>query len=156
MKKLTSLSLCALASAITLGIGTTFAQEQGTTPERTQDQYPTTEHAPQQQRSTAEVVAASAHITSQPANTILAAELIGSNVKSGTDQDLGSISDFIVDDDGQIVAVIVGVGGFLGVGEKDIAIAWDSVMRTMNEDGDGYDLQANMTELALRDTPAYE
>ena len=36
---------------------------------------------------------------------------------------IGEIMDVLVDRDGKIHALIVGVGGFLGIGEKDVAVA---------------------------------
>ncbi len=38
---------------------------------------------------------------------------------SKNDEDIGTINDLIIDEDGKINAVVVGVGGFLGMGEKE-------------------------------------
>jgi hypothetical protein len=62
----------------------------------------------------------------------------------------------VIDEDGQILAVIVEVGGFLGMGQKNVAIPWDSVERTMNEKGDGYELHVSATKEALTDAPEYK
>ncbi|MDM7459265.1 MAG: PRC-barrel domain-containing protein, partial [Paracoccus sp. (in: a-proteobacteria)] len=41
---------------------------------------------------------------------------------------IGSIKDLIVDGDtGELKAAIIGVGGFLGIGQKDIALPWDQL-----------------------------
>ncbi|WP_051231535.1 PRC-barrel domain-containing protein [Kaistia adipata] len=53
----------------------------------------------------------------------LASNLIGSTVYSGTDENLGKIVDILATDDGQVKAVVIGVGGFLGIGRKDVAVA---------------------------------
>ncbi len=55
----------------------------------------------------------------------LASKIIGTPVYDGTGTDannLGKINDFIVNKDGSIAAVILGVGGFLGLGEKQVAV----------------------------------
>ena len=61
-------------------------------------------------------------IVLQSENTILAADLIGLTVYSPTDEEVGEINDLIVSFEGVVEGVIVGVGGFLGIGEKDVAI----------------------------------
>jgi sporulation protein YlmC with PRC-barrel domain len=97
-----------------------------------------------------------AYLTSKPANSFRVDQLIGSDLKSRTDAGtIGSIGDLVIDKDGQILAVIVEVGGFLGIGQKNVAIPWDSVERTMNEKGDGYELHVSATKEALMDAPEY-
>jgi len=97
------------------------------------------------------------YLTSKPTNSFRVDQLIGSNLKSRTDAGtIGSISDLVIDEDGQILAVIVEVGGFLGMGQKNVAIPWDSVERTMNEKGDGYELHVSATKEALTDAPEYK
>jgi hypothetical protein len=43
------------------------------------------------------------------------------------DENIGDINDILVDRRGAVVAVIVGVGGFLGIGEKDVAIPFQAL-----------------------------
>jgi hypothetical protein len=96
------------------------------------------------------------YLTSKPTNSFRVDQLIGSSLKSRTDAGtIGSISGLVIDEDGQILAVIVEVGGFLGMGQKNVAIPWDSVERTMNEKGDGYELHVSATKEALTDAPEY-
>lgn len=97
------------------------------------------------------------YLTSKPANSFRVDQLIGSNLKSRTDAGtIGSISDLVIDEDGQILAVIVEVGGFLGLGQKNVAIPWDSVERTLNEKGDGFELHASASKDELTEAPEYE
>ncbi len=56
-----------------------------------------------------------------------ASELIGAEVKTTDDEDVGPVEELLIDESGQVVAVVVGVGGFLGIGEKNVAIGWDEV-----------------------------
>jgi sporulation protein YlmC with PRC-barrel domain len=58
---------------------------------------------------------------------MLASELIGTKVISANNESIGDINDVIVDRNGQAVAAIVGVGGFLGIGEKDVAVPFKSL-----------------------------
>ncbi|UXZ53217.1 PRC-barrel domain-containing protein [Halomonas sp. 7T] len=98
------------------------------------------------------------YLTSQPEGTFHADSLTGNQVKSSVedDEDIGTISDLIIDEDGQIRAVVVGVGGFLGMGEKDVAIEWDSLELTKDEDGDDYVIRVSASEDALENAEEYE
>jgi sporulation protein YlmC with PRC-barrel domain len=54
-------------------------------------------------------------------------KLVGLNVYNDSNESLGSISDLLTDKNGDIKAVVIGVGGFLGVGEHLVAVAFDKV-----------------------------
>jgi len=54
-------------------------------------------------------------------------KLIGRSVTNPQNETVGDIESVIVDTDGKVRTVIVGVGGFLGMGERHVAIAWDSL-----------------------------
>ncbi|WP_342446887.1 PRC-barrel domain-containing protein [Microvirga lotononidis] len=56
-----------------------------------------------------------------------ASKLDGLNVYSQDNEKIGDISELIVDSSGTIQAVVVGVGGFLGLGERDVAIPFDQI-----------------------------
>jgi sporulation protein YlmC with PRC-barrel domain len=63
-----------------------------------------------------------------------AAELIGDSVENPEGDVLGDIETLVVDEDGTIQHVIIGVGGFLGIGEKEVAIAWEQIEIVPEED----------------------
>ena len=54
-------------------------------------------------------------------------KLVGLNVYNDSNESLGSINDVLADKSGNIKAVVIGVGGFLGVGEHLVAVAFDKV-----------------------------
>jgi sporulation protein YlmC with PRC-barrel domain len=54
-------------------------------------------------------------------------KLIGIHVYNNENESIGSISDLLADKSGNIKAVVIGVGGFLGVGEHLVAIAFDQI-----------------------------
>lgn len=54
-------------------------------------------------------------------------KVVGLNVYNEANESLGSINDLLTDKQGNIKAVVIGVGGFLGVGERLIAIPYDKV-----------------------------
>lgn len=60
----------------------------------------------------------------------LVTRVIGQPVYDGTAADannLGNINDLVLDQNGNIAAVVVGVGGFLGLGEKQVAVDYSSL-----------------------------
>ncbi len=64
---------------------------------------------------------------------------------------IGTVDDVIVNDLGQISGLIIGVGGFLGVGEKDVAVAFNAVHAEM-KDGAWY-LTIDTTKDVLKSAP---
>lgn len=74
------------------------------------------------------------YLASVPANGMSASDLIGANVRTTGDEDVGSVTDLILDENGRVVAIVVGVGGFLGMGEKTVAIGWGGVTRSARSD----------------------
>jgi len=53
--------------------------------------------------------------------------ILGKEVRSGADENMGRIVDVIVDRSGQVRAAIIDFGGFLGVGSRKIAVAWSAL-----------------------------
>jgi sporulation protein YlmC with PRC-barrel domain len=56
-----------------------------------------------------------------------ASKVVGLNVYNANNESLGSINDLLTDQQGNIKAVVVGVGGFLGVGEHLVAVPFDKI-----------------------------
>jgi hypothetical protein len=66
---------------------------------------------------------------------------------------IGSVDDVIVSDSGQVTGFMVGVGGFLGAGEKDVAVPFTAVHAEM-KDGAWY-LTLDTTKDALKSAPGF-
>jgi sporulation protein YlmC with PRC-barrel domain len=64
---------------------------------------------------------------------------------------IGAVDDVIINDGGQVTGLIIGVGGFLGAGEKDVAVAFPAVRAEM-KDGAWY-LTLDTTKDALKSAP---
>ncbi len=81
----------------------------------------------------------------------LATEIIGETIYNSTGDDaeaIGDVNDFVLDQNGEIGAVVVGVGGFLGIGQKSVAINWADLELAQDMDGNNR-LIANMTREQL-------
>jgi sporulation protein YlmC with PRC-barrel domain len=66
-------------------------------------------------------------MTQETAGQWRASKLIGLYVYNDASEKIGDISELIVDRDGKLEAVVVGVGGFLGLGEHDVAIPYSQI-----------------------------
>jgi len=64
--------------------------------------------------------------SSQPGQ-MRASKLIGVNIKNNANETIGEINELILDKDGKIAAVVVGVGGFLGMGQREVALDYKSL-----------------------------
>jgi sporulation protein YlmC with PRC-barrel domain len=64
--------------------------------------------------------------SSQPGQ-MRASKLIGINIKNNANETVGEINELILDKDGKIAAVVVGVGGFLGMGQHEVAMDYKSL-----------------------------
>lgn len=87
----------------------------------------------------------------------LATQLIGENVYNGTGDDaqsIGDVNDIVIGPDGNIQAVVVGVGGFLGIGEKDVAVDYTQ-LEWAERNGDRW-LVAPMTKEQLQTQAAFD
>ena len=54
-------------------------------------------------------------------------KLMGLDVYNEANEKLGDVNELILDKDGKVSAVVIGVGGFLGMGEHDIAVTMDKL-----------------------------
>ncbi len=58
----------------------------------------------------------------RPQDQFRASDLMGSRVYGANNENIGEINDVLMDQSGRVHAVVIGVGGFLGIGEKDVAV----------------------------------
>jgi sporulation protein YlmC with PRC-barrel domain len=88
------------------------------------------------------------------ARIISANDFIGKRVYSTNNEDIGEVNDLILSDNGSVQAVVLGVGGFLGIGEKDVAVNMNSLK--MTPDGNSQRIMVEATKDALTAAPAYD
>jgi len=56
-----------------------------------------------------------------------ASKVVGLKIYNSSNENLGSVNDLLLDKEGRIASVVIGVGGFLGVGERYVALPFDKV-----------------------------
>ncbi|MXU65693.1 PRC-barrel domain-containing protein [Oceanomicrobium pacificus] len=82
--------------------------------------------------------------------------LIGQRVYDVNDEWVGELSEMIITEDGMVQAGIVDVGGFLGLGEKPVAIGFESFTITKADDGEEIRIYVDATEDQLEAMAEYE
>ena len=145
------LRTAASVAALTLALGVTGAAGQTT--------------APQQSSAPPATPAATAvpktpvpgQIVVQDANSILAKDLIGQTVYAPDKAKIGSITDLILSKDAKTIdGFVIGVGGFLGIGEKTVALKMDRLQMTPNSEGDGLVLMMGANKEELKNAPTFK
>ena len=71
--------------------------------------------------------------TEVPANAVLASQFMGQAVYTAANENIGEINDLIMNKELNNIVAIVGVGGFLGIGEKDVAIPIGDIAAVKDE-----------------------
>jgi sporulation protein YlmC with PRC-barrel domain len=93
--------------------------------------------------------------TSIPASSMTVTHWYKQNVYDPGDNKIGEIKDVLVDRDGKITALIVAAGGFLGMGEKDVAVPFNAVQVTSKDNNKWY-LVMNSTKDALKSAKGFK
>jgi sporulation protein YlmC with PRC-barrel domain len=93
-------------------------------------------------------------LTTLPQDATTVSNYYKQNVYDPSDAKIGEISDVLLNKQGKVDAFMVAVGGFLGVGEKDVAVPFDAVHATQR-DGKWY-LTMNATKDALKSARGYK
>jgi sporulation protein YlmC with PRC-barrel domain len=92
--------------------------------------------------------------TARPADT-RASKLIGQEVYNLNNENIGEVSDLIIDNGKTIKAIVVSVGGFLGLGERNVALDPASVVLSEMQDGSAR-MVVNTTKEQLKNAPAFD
>lgn len=81
-------------------------------------------------------------------------KLIGAKVENNAGDTVGDINDIILAKDGSASAAIIGVGGVLGVGEREVAVQFKSLQLSRDENGNAI-AKLNTTKDALKKAPQW-
>jgi len=77
------------------------------------------------------------------------------SVYDPSDNKIGEIMDLLVSREGKIEAMIIGVGGFLGMGEKDVAVPFNAVQFKTKDNNKWYPVM-NATKDSLKNAPGFK
>ena len=93
-------------------------------------------------------------LTTIPSDSVTLANYVRQNVYDGSDNKIGVVDDMVVDKSGTITAAIIGVGGFLGIGSKDVAAPFSALHLTQKNNK--WYLVMNTTKDALKSAPGFK
>ncbi len=95
------------------------------------------------------------YLAVKPAGNYFSTNIIGQEVTNNrNDEVIGTVEEILIDRNGQVGAVILSIGGLMGLGEKDVAIAWNQIERTMDDDNE-VKLSVDFSEASLADAPTF-
>jgi PRC-barrel domain len=98
--------------------------------------------------------AATQFVTQQPASEWLAHVFLGSAVQNTAGETVGDIADLVFSPAGHISTVVLGVGGFLGMGEKHVAVPYTALSFKAGPDGARL-IVVSATKDTLKAAPAF-
>ncbi|WP_264210686.1 PRC-barrel domain-containing protein [Leisingera thetidis] len=119
------------------------------------DPAPAGQTAPATGGTEASIAPVEGQIILQSEDTILAKDMIGLTVFSHEGDPVGDINNLIVNLDGAVEGVVIGVGGFLGIGEKEVAIELNKI-KLVTPEGGGMKLVLNATREDLDAAPVFK
>jgi sporulation protein YlmC with PRC-barrel domain len=90
-----------------------------------------------------------------PADSVTITHWYKQNVYDPNDNKIGEIEDVLVDRSGKATGLIIGVGGFLGAGEKDVAVPFNAVQVT-NKNNNKWYLVMNATKDSLKNAKGFK
>ncbi|MGC2340044.1 MAG: PRC-barrel domain-containing protein [Methyloceanibacter sp.] len=91
----------------------------------------------------------------QTPNELLVSDLLGRPAVNAENERIGDVNDLVTDSSGKAVAAVIGVGGFLGIGEKDVAIPFEDLKFSRDEDND-VRIEVDISKEALTSAPDYQ
>lgn len=95
-------------------------------------------------------------LSEQTEDQIAASTYIGQSVYNAKDERIGEINDVIFTKDGSVEAAVIGVGGFLGIGEKNVAVPLDTIAVATVPNSDDLKLTTQETADLLKNAPEFK
>jgi len=103
--------------------------------------------APSAHTTPAPMTPSGSFVSTQAPDQWLASQVIGMDVYGPADENLGDVSDVLFDRQGNVIAAVIGVGGFLGMGQKAVAVPITMVEVVRANDTDKLVLRKTKDEL---------
>ncbi|MBT9368904.1 PRC-barrel domain-containing protein [Rhizobium sp. CSW-27] len=95
------------------------------------------------------------YLTQQTETQISANDYIGQSIYNGEDKSIGNVNDLILEENGGIVAAVVGVGGFLGIGAKNVAVPMSKINVSRDPENNNVRLTTMETAESLKAAPEF-
>ncbi|GAB6841796.1 hypothetical protein HNR00_001892 [Methylorubrum rhodinum] len=95
-----------------------------------------------------------AKFVAQAPEDVVASKLIGTTIRNGANESIGSVADIVFDGKLAVKSYVVSVGGFLGLNAKYVAVAPET-LKLSRKDGGGLDALIETDKDQLRAAPEY-
>jgi len=93
-------------------------------------------------------------VAEQNQSEVLGTDFVGTPVVSKDNQQLGKIANLVFDQTGHIELAVIGVGGFLGIGEKEVAVPFDTLKSEVVNNKHVFSI--DLTKDQLKAAPAFK
>ncbi len=94
-------------------------------------------------------------ISRQMRDELLVTDVLGRSAVNAANETIGDVNDLVTDKSGKAIAAVIGVGGFLGIGEKDVAIPFEDLKFTRDTNND-VRIEVDIDKEALTAAPDYQ
>lgn len=89
----------------------------------------------------------------QSAEELRTSKIVGTKVYNNANENIGSVEDIVLKPDGTMDEVVLSVGGFLGIGDKYVAVPFSDLK--ISRDGSSLRITTNGTKDSLKALPDY-
>lgn len=147
------------ATALSLGLASLAMAQTTTAPDATAPVTPETTMPDSTAPATPEATAPTTMPDATGAGAVIGmseSELVGKRVHGSDGADLGEVSAVMLDGSGKVSGVVIDVGGFLGIGEKPVALSADKLQVITDPSDGATTLSVAMTEDELKALPEYK
>ena len=103
----------------------------------------------------AEAPSGTPFLAKQESSDWLVGNLIGKSVVNADNESIGNVNDLVTDQNGKLIAIVIGAGGFLGIGEKDVAIRFEDIKLARDENND-VKVIADISKEIIASAPDYQ
>jgi len=93
-------------------------------------------------------------VAQQNQSEVLGTDFVGTQVLSKDNKPLGKIANLVFDQNGHIELAVIGVGGFLGIGEKEVAVPFDALKSETVDNKHVFSV--DVTKEQLKAAPAFK
>lgn len=95
-------------------------------------------------------------LTAQAADDLSANQIIGHDVQTPNGDNVGDINNLILKQSGRVEAAIIGVGGFLGIGQKNVAVPFEKIQVSQDAQTGKMKLTTSLTKDDLKAAPEFQ
>jgi sporulation protein YlmC with PRC-barrel domain/ElaB/YqjD/DUF883 family membrane-anchored ribosome-binding protein len=93
-------------------------------------------------------------VPEQNQSEVLGSDFVGTHVVGKDGQQIGKISNLVFDQSGHIELAVIGIGGFLGIGEKEVAIPFDTLKSEVVNNKNVFSV--DLTKDQLKEAPSFK